>query len=257
MGLVTHEDTPPAPYFHTFWLYLQQDTLEAQANHPTAEELKAQRLQLQARKHHYEHLLQHLATSGASPISLTDADRRSMKTNQGTDVCSHGQLAGAQQHKLIVAHEVTNAVTDQDQLATMAIRAKDTLETDHLEAIADMGYDDGDEGKKCLDEGMVPYSPKPNTSANRKLGLFGKDDFAYAAQNDGDPCPAGQFLTFRFEAVEQGRHIRYYSTSACQRCLLKPPCTRNKENRRITRWVHESIMEDRQQRVIANPAKVR
>ena len=22
MGLVTHEDTPPAPYFHTFWLYL-------------------------------------------------------------------------------------------------------------------------------------------------------------------------------------------------------------------------------------------
>ena len=22
VGLVTHEDTPPAPHFHTFWLYL-------------------------------------------------------------------------------------------------------------------------------------------------------------------------------------------------------------------------------------------
>jgi hypothetical protein len=25
VGLVTHEDTPPSSYFHTFWLYLAQD----------------------------------------------------------------------------------------------------------------------------------------------------------------------------------------------------------------------------------------
>lgn len=235
----------------------QQDTIEAQVNHPTVEELKEKILQRQSRKQHYETLLQHLATSGASQISLTDADSRSMKTKQGTDVCYNVQLAVDQKHKLIVAHEVTNAVTDQNQLATMAIRAKDTLETDHLEAIADMGYYDGDEVQKCLDEGIVPSIPKPNTSANSKLGLFGKDDFAYDAQNACYYCPAGQSLTFRFETVEQGRHIRYYSTSACQRCRLKPQCTRNKENRRITRWGHESIMEDMQQRVIANPEKVK
>ncbi len=40
------------------------------------------------------------------------------------------------------------------------------------------GYYDGDAVKKWLAEGVIPYIPKPNTSANRKLGLFGKGDFA-------------------------------------------------------------------------------
>jgi transposase len=139
---------------------------------------------------------------------------------------------------------VTNDVTDQDQLAAMATRAKAMLEIDQLEAIVDMGYYDGDEVKKCLEADIVPYIPKPNTSANSKLGLFGKDDFVYDAQHDCYHCPAGQVLTFRFETVEQARHIRYYSIAACQGCPLKSQCTRNKGNRRITRWIHESILED-------------
>jgi putative tryptophan/tyrosine transport system substrate-binding protein len=31
VGLVTHEDTPPFPYFHTFWLYLEQMQVAALA----------------------------------------------------------------------------------------------------------------------------------------------------------------------------------------------------------------------------------
>jgi len=169
-----------------------------------------------------------------------------MRTKQGTDVCYNVQIAVDHKHKLIVEHEVTNEVTDQDQLAEMAKRSKETLETDHLEVTADMGYYNGDEVKKCLEDGIIPYIPKPNTSANNKLGLFGKEDFIYDSQKDCYYCPAGEKLNFRFETVEKGRQIRYYSTSACQQCLLKSKCTRNKENRRITRWVHESIMEEMQ-----------
>lgn len=234
-----------------------QDLSESHINHPTAEELQEKIATLLSRKQRYEDLLQQLEASGASQISLTDPDSRSMKTRQGTDVCYNLQVAVDHQHKLIVEHEVTNDVTDQNQLAAMATRAKDTLESDHLEAIADMGYYNGDEVKKCVDEGIVPYIPKPNTSANSQLGLFGKEAFTYDAQNDCYACPAGQVLTFRFETVEQGRHIRYYSTSACRGCPLKAQCTRNKENRRITRWVHESILEDMQHRVLANPEKVK
>jgi hypothetical protein len=180
-----------------------------------------------------------------------------MKTKHGTDVCYNVQVAVDHQHKLIVEHEVTNDVTDQDQLAAMATRAKDTLDTDRVDALADMGYYNGDEVKKCLDEGIVPYIPKPNTSANSKLGLCGKEDFTYDPQHDCYSCPAGQVLTFRFETVELGRPIRYYSTSACQGCPIKSQCTRNKGNRRITRWVHESLLDDMQQRVLTNPEKVK
>jgi transposase len=235
----------------------QPDTLESSVRTPTADELKGNIAQRQSRRQHDEDLRQQLDVSGASQISLTDPDSRSMKTKHGTDVCDHVQVAVDHQHNLIVEHEVTNDVTDQDQLAAMATRAKDTLDTDRVDALADRGYDHGDEVKKCLDEGIVPSIPKPNTSANSTLGRLGKEDFTDDPQHDGDSCPAGQVFTFRFETVERGRPLRYYSTSACQGCPIKSPCTRNKGHRSITRWVHESLLDDRQPRVLTNPEKVK
>ena len=70
-----------------------------------------------------------------------------------------------------MAHEVTNAVTDQGQLAEMALHAQATLGVEQLEVVADMGYFDGDEVKKCLAAGITPYIAKPTTSANKKRGL--------------------------------------------------------------------------------------
>jgi hypothetical protein len=72
-----------------------------------------------------------------------------------------------------------------------------------------MGYSHGDEVKTCLEAGMTPYVARPLTSANKKLGLFGKDDFRYERTTDSYQCPAGERLTLRFETVERGRHIRY------------------------------------------------
>jgi hypothetical protein len=235
----------------------ENDHLESQAKNPTAAELKAKIEQLRSRQGQYQQLLETLQAREELQLSLTDADSRAMKTRQGIDVCYHVQMAVDAKHKLIVAHEVTNAVTDQDQLATMAKQAKEMLDTDHLEVLTDMGYYNGDEVKKCLEDGIVPYISKPQTSANSKLGLFGKEEFIYNPEKDCYRCPAGQELTFRFETIEKDRHIRYYSTSACRACPLKPQCTRNKENRRITRWVHEDLLEAMQHRVTANPEKVR
>ena len=64
----------------------------------------------------------------------------------------------------------------------MALRAKELLQTDRLEALADMGYYDGKEVKACLKAGITPLNPKPDTSANRRLGLYGKRDFRYDPQ---------------------------------------------------------------------------
>jgi transposase len=64
-------------------------------------------------------------------------------------------------------------------------------------------------------------------------------------------------LTFRFATVELGRPLRYYATTACRACAIKARCTRNKEGRRMTRWVHEHILERMQKRVEANPAMMK
>ena len=138
----------------------------------------------------------------------------------------------------------------------MARSAKEALAVEKMDVVADMGYYDGQEVKACLEEGIIPYIPKANTSANRKRGLFTKEDFRYDAQRDRYLCPAGETLNFRFQTVELGREIRYYATRACQRCALKAKCTRNKSGRRITRWVDEHLLEAMQARVRAQPEKV-
>ena len=64
-------------------------------------------------------------------------------------------------------------------------------------------------------------------------------------------------MTYRFTTVEQGREIRYYANPAgCRSCPLKAKCTRNKGGRRITRWVHEHVLEAMQARVRAQPDKL-
>jgi transposase len=241
--------------------YLNQldeaDEEEAEVKAPTAGQLKEKIEQLRQRKEHYEQIQQQLNESGQSQISLTDPDSRAMKVSQGTDVCYNVQTVVDAKHKLIVEHEVTNEPTDQAQLSKMAVRAKQTLGVEQLEAVADCGYYDGAEVKKCTEEGITVYVAKPQTSANRKQGLFTKEDFRYNSEKDCYLCPAGKGLGYRFDTVELGRHIRYYSTNECKRCEIKPQCTRNKRDRRITRWVDEAILEEMSKRVKENPEKMK
>ena len=162
-----------------------------------------------------------------------------------------------EQHQLIVEHEVTNDPTDHAHLAEMALRAKEMLQVEELEVVADMGYYDGAEVKQCAEAGIIAYIPKPITSVNRKRGLFTKQDFVYDEARDCYLCPQGEALTYRYESFEQHRQIRYYTTGKCLTCPIKHRCTTNQRGRRITRWVDEKLMEEMARRVRARPEMMR
>ncbi len=228
----------------------RQETLCPQLS---AEALQAKIEQLQVRQAKYQDYLAQMEVRGDSQLSLTDPDSRSMPKSPKAPVAYSVQAAVDSKHHLIVAQDVTNEVTDRNQLSPMALEAKAMLGIEAGKVVADMGYSHGQELKTCVEAGLEPYVPRPETSANRKLGLFGKEQFSYEVDSDTYRCPAGETLTFRFDTVEKGRHIRYYKTSTCGQCTLKEKCTRNKEGRRLTRWVHEEIIEQTQQRVEANP----
>ncbi len=234
------------------------DAQEPEERKLSAEELKEKIRLLKERMKKYKGLQGLLDESDQSQISLTDPDSRSMPIGGGrvTDVSYKVQVAVDPRHKLIIDHEVTNAVTERGLLSKMALRAKEALGVDRLEVLTDMGYYDGQQVKACLQAGITPYIPKPNTSANTPLGLFGKQDFQYDPENDCYWCPAGEQLTFRFQTTERGRERRTYATSACAQCALKPQCTRSAQGRRITRWAYEDLLEDMQRRVRASPEKM-
>jgi len=240
----------------------QQDAAETDPDKPPpspdASGLREKIRTLQERKAKYQALQTDLKESGAKQVSLTDPDARSMVTHHNsTDVCYNVQTAVDEKHQLIVEHEVTNDPTDHAHLAEMAMRAKATLGVEQLEVVADMGYYDGAEVKQCAAAGVTTYIPKPITSVNQKRGLFTKQDFIYDEAKDCYRCPQGEELTYRYESFEQGRQIRYYTTSKCLTCPIKHRCTTNQRGRRITRWVDEKFLEDMARRVRARPELMR
>ena len=143
------------------------------------------------------------------------------------------QTAVDTQTHLIVAHEVTTVGNDRAQLAPMARAAKAALKLEKLEAIADRGYFSGTEILACDKANITATVPRPDTSGNRKKGMFVKADFVYDSKTDAYTCPAGQQLTYRYTREERGlMHKRYWQNN-CQYCPLKSGCTTGKE-RRIT-----------------------
>lgn len=235
----------------------RQDKQEVGPRSVSAEELKKKIERYKQRRAQYEQLKTDLEQSGESQISLTDPESRSMRVGHGVEVSYNVQMVVEHKHKLVVEHEVTNEVTDQGQLSTMAGKAKEMLGVERLEVVADRGYYNGEEVKTCEQAGMTVYVPKPNNSSNLKRGLFTKEDFVYDPQKDCYWCPAGKELGYRFDSVEQARPVRSYEIFGCKSCELKSKCSINKRGRRrITRWVDEAILEAMARRVAENPEKV-
>ena len=189
-------------------------------------------------------------------LSLTDPDARSMKSRGAGVVGYNVQSAVDNKSHLIVAHEVTNVGSDRSQLSPMAKEAKAVLGTETLEVVADRGYYNGDEIRACEQAGIDAYLPKPRTSPNKAKGLFDRSAFMYIKKADAYQCPAGERLPHHSTRTEAGKKIKRYWTSACSSCAIKTQCTTGNE-RRVSRWVHEDILERAQARLEKKPDMMR
>lgn len=217
----------------------------------TREALQEKIAQLQERKDDYEELAGQLDEEDKQ-ISTTDPEAKLMHTRDGAQVCYNVQSAVDSKHKLIVEHEVTNEPVDYQQLSSMARSAKETLGVETMNVVADKGYYSTTEVQRCVEHGITPYMEKANTSANTKLGLYGKNRFKYDAAQDHYTCPGDQTLNYRFSTWEKERELKYYRASGCKSCALRSQCTRNQGNRTITREVNEGLMEEMAVRVRQN-----
>ena len=190
-----------------------------------------------------------------SQISLTDPDSRSMATSaKGSGfVGCNAQAAVDTETHLIVTHDVINAGHDREQLAPMAKGAKAALGRNEMSAVADKGYFSGREILACHEDGITTTLPRPETSGNRKKGMYVKADFAYDADADVYRCPAGETLRRHYTTEEQGLLVHRYWTNVCQTCPVKARCTTGKE-RRITRWEHEYLVDAMRDRMGRDPA---
>jgi transposase len=240
--------------------YLQQ-LAEADLHEPAED--KSQRLadKIAALKQEMARLKKVEARMLSSPgqqISLTDPDARAMASSgRGTGMVGYNvQAAVDTEHHLIVAHEVTNVGHDRTQLARMAMQAKEALDADELNVVADRGYFKSEEIQACDAAGITTYVPKPQTSGNQAKGQFGRSAFRYNAEDDEYECPAGERLVRHMTTREKGKTLHLYWASNCKRCAIRAQCTSG-IRRKMSRWEHEALLEQVEARLDRNPHLMR
>ena len=169
-------------------------------------------------------------------ISITDPDSRHMKTNNnGTDISHNVQIAVDNKSHLVVALDVTSSPADQGQLSNMAIKAKEEMQVEELTVLADKGYWNGEELKKCEENKITTIVSSPNEQG--KQG-YKKSDFKYNKEEDSYVCPAGKIL---HRTGDQGRI--YTNFKECKKCPHKEKCTKSKRGKRLLINENEEYLE--------------
>ena len=95
---------------------------------------------LSKKRGRYDAMLKQLERTGEDQISLTDPDSRAMAAHTRVAVGYNVQVAVDAKHKLIVDQEVTNQVVDMGLLQATAEPAREILEVDRIDVVADKGY---------------------------------------------------------------------------------------------------------------------
>lgn len=169
---ISHLEESAARYLEEMARIDRQEAYQVQATKVTRIEEKLARIRQEVRR--LEGIARQLDATPDGQISLTDPDARSMATyGKGTGLVGYNvQTAVDTDTHLIVAQEVTNVGHDRTQLAPMAHAAKAALKADKLDAIADRGYFNGAELLACHEDRITATVPRPETSGNRKKGMF-------------------------------------------------------------------------------------
>ena len=127
---------------------------------PRAKDLAAKIAAIRGRRDRRAALLAELERTGEDQLSLTDPDSRAMAAHTGVGVGYNAQLAVDAKHKLIVEQDVTNQVVDMGLLARTAGPAREILDVDRIDVVADRGYFKAEDIEACEQAGMTPHVPR-------------------------------------------------------------------------------------------------
>ena len=118
---------------------------------------------LRKKRGQYEAMLKQLERTGEDQISLTDPDSRAMAAH-ARRVGYNIQVAVDAKHKLIVEQEVANQVVDMGLLQATAEPAREILEVERIDVVADKGYFRTEDIAACEKAGLTPMCPDPSAA---------------------------------------------------------------------------------------------
>ena len=226
--------------------------LLAMEKNDVSEDYKEKLEKYQELKKQYIEQKQKLKEEGLEQKSLIDTDSRRMKNNGSLDICYNVQSVVDAKNHFVIDIATTNDINDQNQLYIMAKDSSNLLAVENPIIIADTGYYNGTEIKKCIDDNMTVFIKKAKANNSTKNNNFRKDKFVYDNENDVYICPAGNNLPYFEKSSKNGIKYRRYKCLECNCCKNKKECTSSLSGRTIQRWEHENILESVQEDTLKN-----
>ena len=215
--------------------------------------------ELMARRERARADLKELETGDKGQLSKTDPNARLLSKGDQTVAGYNVQSVVDDKHMLIVESEVVNR-SDAGHLHMMAKAAKEVLEVESMQALADAGYYNSEDLKACEDDGITAYVPlHEGNNKLEKQGRFSRKNFSYDASADAYRCPAGQLLsrTKKPWTNTSGRvEARYLSSKTiCDACPLRTCCLAPEaKTRAVFRWEHEDVLDRHRARMRSEEA---
>jgi hypothetical protein len=206
------------------------------------------------RKVQVEDILQEINAKEGEAVCTVDGEAKLMKqgNGHGFDVCYNVQTATDEKNGLIIAFEVTDKCNDQTELSEMALEAKEAVETQELNILADKGYSSGEEIHICEEAGLHCYIPMPKPSHQPANPEFHRKNFVYDPIKDSVICPTGNEMSYVRTRARNGYRV-YANRVACQNCPFKTQCTKAKTMREIERSPYQLDVERASTRAKENP----
>jgi len=223
----------------------QGDKTEASLEKPDVNTIKERIQQLRDRKEKYESYQRKLKQSGENEISTTDPDSRLMANHNNVEVSYNVQTTVDAKHKLIADFKVTQKPNDLGELDNMALRAKKLFRNKTFEVLADKGYYQPKDLKKCTENGITVYITKQTYANGTKDQAFYADQFKYDPERKVYICPGGKELYYARERKKDGKIIgyEYRNYAACKKCEFKERCTKAKKGRTICRHADQDFLD--------------
>jgi transposase len=200
---------------------------------------------LEIRKQKYQALEEQLKQNGDTQVSTTDPESRQLIIRgQVTEVAYNAQATVDDKHNLPIDYKALNT-NDSKILPTMAKRAKDILQGEEFDLLADKGYHDSEGLQKCKDMKVTTYVAPAEYKHNKPVPTpgYSSKQFVYNTENDTYTCPQGEILTTNGNWYKkQNRNstvmIKRYRTKACRNCPARQYCTTAPLDR--GRWIERS-----------------
>jgi len=224
---------------------------------------------LQNREDKYIALKETLEQSEEKQISTTDPDARALPLKMSiVEVAYNLQSVVDDKHNLIVDYEITNK-NDFSALASLSLKAKQTLELNEYEkltVLADKGYYSGKQIATCHKNKIDTLVSPKSKGSKSKDPRVSKNKFKYDKSSDTYRCPKnvtlhrqGKIYT-RHDGIPFKRYVGHWTD--CKSCpwvdmCVSPGSQKAARGRMLNRNIYEDQMDANDAQVSARKNEYR